>query len=78
MKIRPNRCSDLENVISCFNNSIREIGARNYTPDQVEIWAPPSPDKIAWTRRLESGGVFIAEREEAFNKGVLLGYNEWC
>ncbi|SCZ67910.1 GNAT family N-acetyltransferase [Thiohalomonas denitrificans] len=60
MEIRPYQDNDFEAVLACFNRSVREIAFRNYMPDEVEAWAPVSPDLDAWARRLETGAVFLA------------------
>ena len=61
MKIRPYRNSDLNAIVTCFNRSVRQLGARYYTPEQIAAWAPDPTDLQAWSFRLESGGVFVAE-----------------
>ncbi len=61
--IRPYRTGDLQAVVTCFHRSVREIGERYYTTEQVEVWAPDAPDLSAWASRLGGGGVFVAERE---------------
>jgi putative acetyltransferase len=59
--IRPYTDNDLEGVVSCFTLSVRSIAGRHYDAQQVETWAPDSPDMSAWTDRLRRGGVFVAE-----------------
>ena len=59
--IRPYRREDLEAVIRCFGESVRAIGARYYGAEQIEAWAPASPDLEAWASRFQSGEVLIAE-----------------
>jgi putative acetyltransferase len=59
--IREYRSNDLEGLISLFRRSVREINARHYSPDQINAWAPESPDLPAWRRRLSNGGVFLSE-----------------
>jgi len=61
MVIRPYQHRDLESVLTCFRYSVQEIGARYYTSDQTKTWAPSSPDRRFWAKRLDSGGVFVAE-----------------
>ena len=55
--------SDLAAIISLFRRSVHEVASRDYSPAQVSAWAPESPDLTAWARRLETGGVFVDERE---------------
>jgi putative acetyltransferase len=60
---RPYRASDLEAVVALFGRSVREVGSRDYSPEQVAAWAPDPPDLEAWAQRLAGGGVFVCERE---------------
>jgi putative acetyltransferase len=59
--IRPYSADDLAAVVECFDRSVRMIGARAYTPDQIAVWAPDPPDPMGWPDRLRSGGVFVAD-----------------
>ena len=59
--IRAYSDDDLEATVSCFGQSVREIGARHYAPEQIAAWAPDSPDMEAWANRLRAGGVFVAD-----------------
>ncbi len=61
MEIRPYCPDDLDAVVACFNRSVRTIGARFYTPKQIEAWAPVSPDLAAWSHHLDTGGIFLAK-----------------
>lgn len=63
MIIRLYQTADLENVVACFTHAVREIGERYYTPRQIGAWAAAS-SKPAWRKRLETGGVFVAEINE--------------
>jgi putative acetyltransferase len=63
--IRSYRDSDLANVVECFEQSVRVIVARYYRPDQVALWAPATPDMDSWRLRLSTGGVFVADIDEA-------------
>lgn len=62
--VREYRPSDLEVVVSLFQRSVREVASRDYSPTQVSAWAPELPDREAWARRLETGGVFVYERND--------------
>ncbi len=57
--IRAYSDDDLETVVSCFGQSVREIGARYYASEQIAAWAPDSPDMEGWASRLRAGGVFL-------------------
>jgi putative acetyltransferase len=59
--IRAYHDDDLEAAVSCFGQSVREIGARYYSSEQVAAWAPDPPDMEGWAKRLRTGGVFVAD-----------------
>ena len=44
--------SDLEAVVSCFSQSVREIGARYYAPEQIAACAPDFPDMEGWATHI--------------------------
>lgn len=60
--VRDYRLTDLDAVVSLFQRSVHEIASRDYSPAQISAWAPERPDREAWARRLETGGVFVFER----------------
>lgn len=62
--IRAYRPSDLDATVSLFQRSVHEIASRDYSPAEVSAWAPEAPDLKAWARRLETGGVFVCERDD--------------
>jgi putative acetyltransferase len=59
MGIRPFRDSDAPALAAIFFSSVREIGARHYTPDQVAAWAPGLPDADDFIRRARDGRTFL-------------------
>jgi GNAT superfamily N-acetyltransferase len=62
--IREYKPNDLEAVVSVFQRSVHEVASRDYSPTQISAWAPERPDREAWARRLETGGVFVYERND--------------
>jgi putative acetyltransferase len=62
--VREYRPSDLEAVVSLFQRSVHEIARRDYSPSQIFAWAPEFPDRQAWARHMETGGVFVYERND--------------
>jgi putative acetyltransferase len=59
--LREYRSADLDAVLECFSRSVRGIGARHYTPEQIAVWAPESPDRQVWAARLQTGRTVIAD-----------------
>jgi putative acetyltransferase len=62
--VREYRPNDLEAVVSVFQRSVHEVASRDYSSTQILAWAPDRPDREAWARRLETGGVFVYERND--------------
>lgn len=47
-------------LFQVFSSAIREIASRDYTPAQVEAWAPKDPDWTAWNTRIRNIEPFVA------------------
>jgi putative acetyltransferase len=54
---------DLESVVALFGRSVHALAARDYSPLQLQAWAPVAPDLGAWAERLARGQVLVAERD---------------
>lgn len=59
MEIRAFRDSDAPALAAIFFASVREIGRRHYTADQVAAWAPGVPDADDFVRRASDGRTFL-------------------
>lgn len=59
MEIRRFRDTDAPALAAIFVSSVREIGGRHYTADQVAAWAPSLPDADVFTRRASDGRTFL-------------------
>lgn len=64
MVVREYRKPDLEAVVALFGRSVRQIAGRDYTEQQIAVWAPEHPDMDVWADRLGSGTVLVAEEGE--------------
>jgi putative acetyltransferase len=53
--IRPYQTGDAPALAALFLSSVREVGARDYSPAQVEAWAPRPPDPEAIDARARDG-----------------------
>jgi putative acetyltransferase len=62
-RIRTYRSTDLDQVVDLFSRAVREVNRRDYSAEQLAVWAPEPPDKAMWAERLASGGVFVCEGE---------------
>ncbi len=63
MQIRNYRPADLDAVIDVFQRAVHETAARDYTPEEIEAWAPETPDRAMWQKRLGSGQVWVCEEQ---------------
>ena len=64
MEIRPFRDGDAPALAAILLSSVRNIGGRHYTADQVAAWAPGLPDPDAFTRRARDGRTFLVATGE--------------
>lgn len=42
--VRPYQTTDASHLAEIFHVSVRELGVRDYTPEQVEAWSKAAPD----------------------------------
>lgn len=63
MHIRNYRPADLDTVLDVFQRAVHETAARDYTPEEIEAWAPEAPDRAKWQARLASGQVWVCEEQ---------------
>lgn len=61
MLIRRYRRSDLGAVLELFHDTVHTIGARDYSQDQLDAWAPAAVDKEIWHERLSTAMTYVAE-----------------
>jgi len=69
MYIREFEPGDEEELHSVFLSAVHELASKDYTPEQVEAWAPASFDLEAWSKRIQGIRPFVVE----FN-GKLVAY----
>lgn len=55
MRIRTYQPGDAPKLATVFFRSVREVGLRDYTPAQVEVWAQRHPDPAKFAARAEDG-----------------------
>ncbi|CAA0101920.1 putative N-acetyltransferase YafP [Zhongshania aliphaticivorans] len=61
ISIRPYRVTELNAVVTLFQRSIRELGAKHYSDAQHAAWAPDKIDHGAWQQNLANAHTLIAE-----------------
>lgn len=69
MKLRPYRPDDLPEVIELFRACVHSSCRADYTPAQLDAWAPENVDKAAWGRDLAGSRTLVAEED-----GRILGF----
>lgn len=69
MIIRRCRPGEEEALWRRYRDTTHIVNGRDYTPAQVEHWAPADKDMTAWTERIAVRNPFVAERD-----GEILGF----
>ena len=69
--IRRGRPDDAEEASQLFYDTVHEINSRDYSPEQIEAWAPNNMDADRWSRSLAEKTVFVADED-----GEILGFAE--
>jgi putative acetyltransferase len=59
--IRPYRPADVDVLIALFRAAVRQVASRDYSPAQVQAWAPDVIDRAPWLERRASRPTFVAE-----------------
>lgn len=63
LRIRPARGRDAPAIARLFYETVHRINARDYSPEQLAVWAPAVDSGAAWRQRLRSGRSLVAERD---------------
>ena len=53
--------ADLDALIDLFTSSVRQVASRDYSPAQIEAWAPVAVNREQWATRLGSRPTYVAE-----------------
>ena len=72
IRLRAFRCEDAPALRAVYTSAIREVACRDYTPEQVDAWAPlewDEQDVADWAVRMAGIQPFVAEID-----GVVAGY----
>ncbi len=60
MFLRAYRHDDKRLLQQLFYDTVHTVNARDYIPEQLDIWAPVEPDREAWAR-LDGQACFVVE-----------------
>ena len=69
MRIREFQLGDEAGLYAVFLSAIRELASKDYTPEQIEAWAPASFDPELWAKRMQGIRPFVVE-----SNGRLVAY----
>ena len=60
-RLRPYRPEDCAETLRLFYETVHRVNARDYTPKQLDAWAPVGRDAAAWGRSLLAHDAVVAE-----------------
>lgn len=69
--IRDYRDEDTEAIMRLFHDTVHAVNGRDYSPEQVAVWAPAAMDRARWAASLARKRTFVAEEE-----GTIVGFAE--
>lgn len=64
MKIRRFRAHDAPFLAELFHASVRKVGIRDYSEDQVTVWSPDVPDASKYIEQASDGRLFLVAVDE--------------
>lgn len=63
MEIRRYNRADLAGIIRLFHDTVHKINIRDYTREQVDVWAPETIDTEMWDKTLSGHHTFVVEHD---------------
>jgi len=63
LKIRAGQPGDVAALARLFTDTVRSVNAKDYSPEQIDAWAPEPPDLEHWRGRLSGSEVLVAEQD---------------
>lgn len=69
MHIRDFRIGDETALYRVLHGAVHRVASRDYTPEQLNAWAPAEPEREAWMLKMRALQPFVAEID-----GVIAGY----
>jgi putative acetyltransferase len=71
IQIRDYERGDAVTIVRLFYDTIHSVNLRDYSIEQVQAWAPETPDPEIWHNRMIANQTLVAEQD-----GELLGFAE--
>lgn len=59
--IRRYQCGEESLLLEIFQSAIRLVASQDYSPAQIEAWAPQTQDPTTWAERIRAMNPFVAE-----------------
>lgn len=69
MHIRRYSPGDISEITQLFYNTVHTVNLSDYSPTEVDAWAPKNIDKAEWHRRLSENFTIVAEQD-----GIVVGF----
>ncbi len=70
LKIRMAKKTDVDEIISLFESTVRELNSKDYGPNEIEAWASCSSNKNVWIRNITEQVFLLVEV-----KGKIVGFS---
>ena len=71
MKLRAYRTEDCREITELFFDTVHTINAKDYIPEQLDVWAPEEPDMDKWNASLLAHYSIVAEED-----GKIIGFGD--
>lgn len=69
MLVRQYRAEDNSSIVKLFYDTVHTVNARDYSPGQLNAWAPDNIDIARWCKAFESDFTLVAEQNH-----VIIGF----
>lgn len=73
MQIRPFKPSDTSHIMQLFYDTVHTINAQDYTPEQINAWAPKTATEEDWASKLSPNIAYVVESKQ---DGVIIGFGD--
>ena len=60
MELRPYQPQDLDAILELFYETVHAVNRRDYSPSQLDAWAPKQPDRDRWAQSLAAHYTVVA------------------
>ncbi|TYP48148.1 putative acetyltransferase [Thermosediminibacter litoriperuensis] len=64
MRIRRYKESDLEQMLKLLYDTVHNVNIKDYSPEQVDVWAPKEPEVEKWSGFFENNICYVAEIDD--------------